>query len=92
MRNPELANFMELLVHEGEDEFYKGEIARNISSEMLSGGGLLTLKDLAEFEVIEREPFVLPYKDYQLLTSPEPSIVILLEALTLKTISSSLWS
>ncbi len=87
LRNPELANFMELLVHEGEDEFYKGEIARNISSEMLSGGGLLTLKDLAEFEVIEREPFVLPYKDYQLLTSPEPSMGGALIGLSLSLLS-----
>lgn len=87
LRNPEIANFMDLLVNEGDDDFYKGEIARKIVSEMEKGRGLLTMKDLAEFEVVEREPFILPYKEYQLLTSPEPSMGGALIGLSLSLLS-----
>lgn len=72
--NRDLADFLDRLCREGDDSFYCGEIASQIDREMRNGGGLLTGHDLSSFKVKERTPLSIPYRDYQLLTSPEPSM------------------
>lgn len=72
--NYDVADFIESLIHDGEDEFYRGEIARKIEREMMEGDGLLTYEDLSSFTVYERKPFRLPLKNYSLITSPGPSM------------------
>ncbi len=71
--NVELASFLEILVKAGDKEFYEGEIARMIVRDMQEHGGLLTLKDLASYQVIKRKPLTRQYRNYQLLTNPPPS-------------------
>ncbi len=74
LKNPELASFLERIAEENSaDIFYKGEIADRIAADMDAGNGLLTKKDLAEYEVKEREPLKVQYKNYLLLTNPPPS-------------------
>lgn len=41
---------------------------------MREGGGCLTREDLAHYRVHERQPIRIPYRDYTLLTAPEPSV------------------
>jgi gamma-glutamyltranspeptidase/glutathione hydrolase len=72
--NSEMADFLDQLCLEGDDSFYRGEIASKIDYEMKNGGGLLTARDLATFEVHERSPLAVSYRDHVLLTSPEPSM------------------
>ena len=72
--NKEAADFFDQLCLEGDESFYRGEIASKIDKEMKNGGGLLTADDLAAFRVLERNPLSVPYRDYQFLTSPEPSM------------------
>ncbi len=72
--NREAADFLDQLCQEGDESFYRGEIASKIDTEMKNGGGLLTARDLASFEVHEREPLAVSYRDHVLLTSPEPSM------------------
>ena len=49
-RNPRLARTYEAIAEKGRDEFYKGEIAREIDAYMAEQGGLLTYEDLAAHE------------------------------------------
>lgn len=89
--NQELASFIEGVAKDGGDEFYFGEIARNIAQEMEASDGLLTADDLAAFAVKERKPLEVSYRDYQLFTSPVPSMggALIGLSLALKTRCSS---
>ncbi|MEZ5581834.1 MAG: gamma-glutamyltransferase [Candidatus Competibacteraceae bacterium] len=82
--NPGMAAFLDILPSEGEREFYQGAIARRIVEDMQAGQGLITLDDLATYQVIERKPLTTAYRDYQLLTNPPPSFGGTLVALSLQ--------
>ncbi|MEM7734248.1 MAG: gamma-glutamyltransferase [Deinococcota bacterium] len=70
--NPQLAAFLDALPGSA-DDFYLGELAGRIAEEMTAGGGLLTKQDLAQYQVIEREPLRYQYREFELLTNPAPS-------------------
>ena len=72
-RWPALADTLEALAREGEDLFYRGEIAERIAAQCRHGGGHLTAHDLAAYRVIERRPLALTYRRHQVLTNPPPS-------------------
>lgn len=74
LENPEMAEFLNQLAGEGADSFYFGEIAGKIDREMRQGGGLLTAGDLAAYQVKERAPLAVAYRDHLFLTAPEPSM------------------
>jgi gamma-glutamyltranspeptidase/glutathione hydrolase len=82
--NPGLAAFLDILPSDGEREFYEGAIARRIVEDMQAGQGLISVKDLAAYQVIEREPLTVAYRDYRLLTNPLPSFGGALVALSLQ--------
>lgn len=71
--NPDMADFLERLVHDGGDSFYRGDIARAIAGDMKEGQGLLTYEDLAGYEVVERAPLRASFRGRTLLTGPLPS-------------------
>jgi len=70
--NPELANLLELLCHEGIDEMYLGDVARSIVA-ACHPGGLLSMQDMAQAQVIERRPLKIKALGGTLLTNPPPS-------------------
>lgn len=72
--NGQLATFIESVIHDGGDEFYCGEIASRIGQEMAERDGLLTREDLATYEVRERRPLSVSFRDYELLTASSPSM------------------
>ena len=72
-KNPDLAQVLEALGQEGPDLFYRGEVAQAILQDQAEHGGLLTAQDLAEYQVIVREPLRQRYRQYELLTNPPPS-------------------
>ena len=61
------------LAENGPDEFYSGEIARQIVKDCQEQGGYLTLEDLKNYQVIERTPLAIAYRGHTLLTNPPPS-------------------
>jgi gamma-glutamyltranspeptidase / glutathione hydrolase len=65
---PEFAETLEQLAEEGGDFVYRGELAERIVAHVP-----LTLEDLARYEVIEREPLVVPYRGGELRTNPPPA-------------------
>ncbi len=71
--NPAYADALEAISIEGDDLFYRGEIARQIATDCQSNGGTLTRRDLEAYEVIRRHPLMREYKGTRLLTNPPPS-------------------
>jgi len=84
LENHELAFFLEMLVEDGGESFYRGDIAAAMVREMKENGGLLTAEDLEAYRVIERRPLRLNYRDKLFLTCPPPSMGGPLIALSLK--------
>ena len=68
-----VADFLEALANEGADLFYKGETAHSISNLCVHGGGQLTLRDLADYQVELRKPVSMTYQQHRVLTNPAPS-------------------
>src|SRR5215472_6959940 len=84
LRQPELARTLERIAAKP-DDFYKGEIARELAAEVQRGGGVITAQDLAEYEVKERRPVRGSYRGYEIISAPPPSSggITLLEALNI---------
>jgi gamma-glutamyltranspeptidase/glutathione hydrolase len=57
----------------GADDFYTGETAHRLVADMQAHGGLITLDDLRDYKVIEREPLKGFYHGYEVITAPPPS-------------------
>ncbi len=60
------------LAAEGDDLFYRGEIAQSID-QIAQSGGLVTYNDMRQYEVELRSPLSSSFKDYKVLTNPCPS-------------------
>jgi gamma-glutamyltranspeptidase/glutathione hydrolase len=54
-------------------DFYEGRTAQMIAADMKANGGLVTLKDLKEYEATIRKPLTGKYRGYEILTMPPPS-------------------
>ena len=85
IRQPELADALERLGDEGSVPFYSGDIAAAIVAWLSTRGGMLTAADLAAYEVVDREPVRVGYRDREVLTNPPPSAggILLAHALAL---------
>lgn len=73
LQQPQFADFLEALAHEGDDLFYRGEVASSIAGLCTDGGGQLTRQDLEAYRVVLREPVNMRYRQHQVLTNPAPS-------------------
>jgi gamma-glutamyltranspeptidase/glutathione hydrolase len=73
VKQPNLANTLELISHEGETAFYQGRIARAIVNTVKSKKGLLRHKDLRNYKMKEREPVTAVYKGLKVFSMPPPS-------------------
>ena len=84
LRQPDLARTLQR-ISEKPDDFYHGELARQIAAAIQKGGGLITARDLANYEVKEREPVRGTYRGYEVLSAPPPSSggTVLIESLNI---------
>ena len=57
----------------GPDIFYKGDIAQRVVAASKANGGLLTMKDFADYTVTESAPLTCSYRGYNIISSPPPS-------------------
>ena len=69
----DLASTLKELSKNGPDAFYFGKIAQLIVEEMERNGGLITLEDLKNYNVAERQPLVGTYKGYEIVSMPPSS-------------------
>ncbi|HYX52820.1 MAG TPA: gamma-glutamyltransferase [Candidatus Limnocylindrales bacterium] len=83
-KQPELAHTLRRIA-QNPDDFYKGQMARELSEDIQRGGGLITAQDLAEYEVKERPAIRGTYRGYEIFSAPPPSSggVTMLEALNI---------
>jgi gamma-glutamyltranspeptidase/glutathione hydrolase len=89
----DLANSLKQIEQQGPDAFYKGKIAQTIVQASESHGGILSLKDFADYHIEEVAPVNCSYRGYDIVSAPPPSsggttlceILNILEAYPLKT-------
>jgi len=83
-RQPDLARTLERIAAKP-DDFYHGALARDLAAAMQKGGGLITVDDLAHYEVKEREPIRGTYRGYDIISAPPPSSggAVLIESLNI---------
>jgi gamma-glutamyltranspeptidase / glutathione hydrolase len=84
LRQPDLARTLERIA-KNPDDFYHGALARELAASIAKGGGLVTVDDLAKYEVKEREPVRGSYRGYEIISAPPPSSggIALLETLNI---------
>ena len=69
----DLAWTLQRLKENGPEDFYTGETAKRLVADMQKHDGLITLDDLRDYKVIEREPLTGNYHGYGVITAPPPS-------------------
>ena len=76
LRNPEFARTLTQIAEQGSKAFYQGDIARDIVktvNEARGNPGVLSLQDLASYQVKERSPVCSPYRQYNICGMGPPS-------------------
>jgi gamma-glutamyltranspeptidase/glutathione hydrolase len=73
MRFSELADTLEAIGEGGAALFYEGELARRLSSYILEVGGIITERDLAEYEAVIRKPLTVAYGSGVVYANGPPS-------------------
>ena len=83
-QQPELARTLERIAADP-DDFYHGKMAHELVDDLKKGGALITLDDLAQYNVVERKPVVGTFHNYTVISAPPPSSggVVLLSALNI---------
>jgi len=72
-QQPQLAWTLEQLKAHGPGAFYEGEIAKRLVRGMESHNGLITMEDLKNYSVIEREPVRGTFRDFDIAAMSAPS-------------------
>ena len=69
----DLAKTLKRIATSGRDGFYEGETADLIVSEMKANNGLITYKDLKEYNSVYRKPIIGSYRGYTIISMGPPS-------------------
>jgi gamma-glutamyltranspeptidase/glutathione hydrolase len=73
LKQTDLAWTLEQISQSGVAGFYEGEVAKRIVDDMKANDGLITARDLAEYQVVEREPVRGQFRDFEVISTPPPS-------------------
>ena len=73
VKYPALAATLKRIAKNGRDEFYKGETAKTLINYLQQKGAIITLTDLAKYEVKWRTPITFKYKNLKIISMPPPS-------------------
>ena len=69
----DLAETLELLAQKGASGFYEGTIADKLVKGVRDGGGIWSKADLAQYQIVEREPIRFNYRGARILSAALPS-------------------
>ena len=72
-KQPDLAWTLSEIAEHGVEAFYSGSVAEKIVADMEAHNGLITLQDLADYKVVEREPVRGSFRGYEIAAMPAPS-------------------
>ena len=70
---PDLARTLRLIARHGTEGFYKGTVAQGIVDTLSSSSKPLTLEDLANYRIANRDPVRGSYRGFEVLSMPAPS-------------------
>jgi len=70
---PDLAWTLKQIKEKGRDGFYKGKAAELLVKQVQENGGYITLKDLEEYQPVERKPVKGTYRGFEIISMPPPS-------------------
>ena len=89
-KQPALGKTLSLIRDQGQDGFYKGEVADEIEKFMKQNGGIITKEDLAKYTAVEREAIKGTYKKFDIYSMPPPSSggVALIEMMNIMELSN----
>ena len=73
IRQPDLANTLQALAGQGRDGFYAGEVAAQLVQGTRAAGGIWSLTDLAQYQVVERKPIIGSYRGWRIISASPPS-------------------
>ncbi|NYT86580.1 gamma-glutamyltransferase [Pollutimonas harenae] len=72
LRNEGMATVLGQVAEEGADPFYYGDLAHKMVNHLQSIGALITLEDLAQYQVTRNKPLVGSYRDRSITTNQPP--------------------
>lgn len=73
LKQSDLAHSLQLIANKGAKGFYEGETATKLVNAVQEAGGIMTLEDLKNYRVVEREPVRGQYRGYEVISMPPPS-------------------
>ena len=73
IKYPALAATLKRIAKNGRDEFYKGQTAKTLVQYLQQKGGIITMKDLKQYEAKWRTLLSFQYKDLKIISMPPPS-------------------
>jgi gamma-glutamyltranspeptidase / glutathione hydrolase len=91
LRLPEFADVLDILAIEGDDLFYRGEIAQRVVAASEGFGGHLSLGDLKDYRVERRRPLAVEAFGAKVLMNPPPSTGGILIAFALELLRTVPW-
>lgn len=71
--NKALAATLQEISNKGRSAFYQGDIAKTLVRFLQKNGGIISLKDLENYQAIWREPIIFNYKDLRIISMSPPS-------------------
>jgi gamma-glutamyltranspeptidase/glutathione hydrolase len=71
---PDLADSLRQLAQEGVDTLYGGDLGARIADAVEEHEGVLTLRDLTEYEAIVRKPITVSVDDWTIATNAPPAV------------------
>ncbi len=73
LKFPNLGNTLYRIMKNGKDEFYKGETAKKLVDFINDNNGIISLKDLALYEAVWRDPVEFQYDNLKVISMSPPS-------------------
>jgi gamma-glutamyltranspeptidase/glutathione hydrolase len=74
LKQPLLAEALELVADKGPDIFYRGELATEIAASIAEGGGFIGVKDLEAYQAEVRAPISAKAFGWEIRSNPPPSV------------------
>ena len=72
LRNPDYARTLRHLAAHGADDFYGGELARQMSADLAAHDSFVTARDLSGYHARDPQPLVGTYRGHTIYTAPPP--------------------
>ncbi|MBL4867633.1 MAG: gamma-glutamyltransferase [Pseudomonadales bacterium] len=69
----DLANTLRAIAEKGLAGFYQGDIAKRLVTSVQANGGVWTMEDLKQYNIVERTPLIGHYRGAKIISAPPPS-------------------